>query len=89
MKLTHYFKKRHTAFSRLAESEDGKIFLADLYKFCECNDPIVPNDPLSTGKNVGKELVAKHIQKVLGQDRKQVEELVNHYNQTMSQSNRR
>ena len=84
MDLNKYFSKRKGAFQRIAESEDGKIFLGDLYKFCESKDPIVPNDPLSTGKNIGKELVAKHIKKVLHQDDAQVEKLINNYRKSMS-----
>lgn len=84
MNIKRYLTTRKRAFRRIAESEDGKIFLADIYKFCESKDPVVPNDSLSTGRNIGKELVAKHIKKVLHQDDSHVEELLMQYKKTMS-----
>jgi len=83
-KVKSYFNRRKYAFAKVADSNEGKLLLGEIYKFCETKDPIVPNDPLSTGKNIGKELVAKHIKKILHQDDRVIEEILTAYKQERS-----
>lgn len=82
--IKNFFFRRKNAYNRISESEDGKMFLSDLYKFCETRSVAVPNDPISTGVNIGKEMVAKHIKKILAHDDKKIAELSKYYERELT-----
>ena len=84
-KVTEYKKRlfttRSKAYKKVFESEEGKMVLADIYKFSKLNKSrFVPGQPDITAFQEGAAAVALHIKAVLKQDEKEIEKLLEQHN---------
>lgn len=71
------FKTRRQAYKKIFESEEGRVVLADLYKFCGVENPTyVEGDSHGTAYREGMRRVALRIKGILKQDDEQIERLI-------------
>lgn len=68
--------KRVNAYKRFAETEDGKLILEDLSRFCYAKGSTFTGDANSTFFNEGKRNVYLYMNTVINVDPKTLEEMV-------------
>ena len=80
-KLKQLFTRKSN-YRTVFESEEGKVVLADLYKFCGLDRPsYVENSSDRTAYNEGMKRVALRIKGILNQDEEQLKQLLNQHDQ--------
>lgn len=75
-----FLTSRNRQYKNVFESEEGKLVLAELYKFCGLNRPsYVEGNPDRTAYNEGLKRVAYHIRSILKQSDKDIDKLLEDY----------